>query len=251
MQIIKVLKNYDICIVTHECLNISFYEKIFDSHNLFCKYVFFDKKFFLDISTYSSLLLSPIFYKSFKKYEYILIYQLDAYVFSNQLQYWCNKKYDYIGAPWFGRDTDNLGKMTNVGNGGFSLRRTCKAIKILKRVLFLKRMYYLYLSIKINKLISFYRLILPFLFLFKLKKNKDCLMKLMNNELDYNEDMFWCLDVVELFEDFRLPDVNEALKFSFEVNPSVLFKLNGNKLPFGCHAWDKYDYKDFWLKYIN
>ena len=30
----------------------------------------------------------------------MLIYQLDAYVFKDELLNWANKGYDYIGAPW-------------------------------------------------------------------------------------------------------------------------------------------------------
>ncbi len=39
------------------------------------------------------------FYKTFTAYEYILIYQLDAFVFCDALKEWCAKGYDYIGAP--------------------------------------------------------------------------------------------------------------------------------------------------------
>ena len=43
---------------------------------------------------------------------------------------------------------------------------------------------------------------------------------------------------------------NQAIKFSFEVMPSYLYKLNNNVLPFGCHAFEKYE-SDFWKIIFN
>lgn len=42
----------------------------------------------------------------------------------------------------------------------------------------------------------------------------------------------------------------EASHFAFEKHPSFLFSQNG-QLPFGCHAWRKYEYDEFWGKYIK
>jgi hypothetical protein len=44
-------------------------------------------------------MLSIDFYKRFRDYKFILIYQLDAYVFRDELEYWCEQDYDFIGAP--------------------------------------------------------------------------------------------------------------------------------------------------------
>jgi hypothetical protein len=63
----------------------------------------------------------------------MLIYQLDAWVFKDDLMKWCNKGYDYIGAPWF----EDFGsyekgkKLWRVGNGGFSLRKIKYFCKVL------------------------------------------------------------------------------------------------------------------------
>ena len=42
-------------------------------------------------------MVSPLFYLNFKKYRYLLIYQLDALVFRDELLEWCSKEIDYIG----------------------------------------------------------------------------------------------------------------------------------------------------------
>jgi len=44
-------------------------------------------------------MMSPAFYDAFKAFDYILIYQLDAFVFRDELEYFCSLGYDYIGAP--------------------------------------------------------------------------------------------------------------------------------------------------------
>jgi hypothetical protein len=55
---------------------------------------------FRDISCYNRMLLNDEFYARFAEYEYALIHQLDAFVFSDRLLEWCKLGYDYIGAPW-------------------------------------------------------------------------------------------------------------------------------------------------------
>lgn len=36
----------------------------------------------------------------------------------------------------------------------------------------------------------------------------------------------------------KLPDEKVASTFAFEIFPSLLFRKNGDKLPFGCHAFE-------------
>lgn len=85
-----------------------------------------DDRWFQDTRSYNDLMLSEEFYKVFVTYEYVLIYQLDAFVFSNELERFCRMNYDYIGAPWidgtfYYRDSSHT--IWYVGNGGFSLRK--------------------------------------------------------------------------------------------------------------------------------
>jgi len=41
----------------------------------------------------------------------------------------------------------------------------------------------------------------------------------------------------------------QALEFSFEMNPSKMYKLNGNRLPFGYKAFSKV-HPDFYSEFI-
>lgn len=86
----------------------------------------YSDNFFKNRRSYSQLLLSIAFYESFKEYEYLLICQLDVFVFSNRLNEFCNLNYDYIGAPMY------FPFGANVGNGGVSLRKITSCIRMLK-----------------------------------------------------------------------------------------------------------------------
>ena len=72
---------------------------------------------------------------------------------------------------------------------------------------------------------------------------------LLNNYRGY-EDQFWGISVPKKFAWFRVPSFEEAAAFAFEMQPRRLFDLNHEVLPFGCHAWWKYDL-DFWKPHIE
>lgn len=53
------------------------------------------------------------------------------------------------------------------------------------------------------------------------------------------------------FLNTNIPEFNDAIKFAFEKNPSKLYIRNSRQLPFGCHAFMKYEYIDFWKEHIK
>lgn len=62
------------------------------------------------------------------------------------------------------------------------------------------------------------------------------------------EDVFFserCLEKLKVCP----PEVGR--EFSFEVGPSVLFKMNGDKLPMGCHKPYLFEFNTFWKDYIK
>jgi hypothetical protein len=231
-QCFKILRDYSIIIVKPESLklpaNLEDYKVT--------KVINFRDDFFESINGYNALMLADLFYKEFISYEYILIHQLDAFVFKDELNYWCKQGLDYIGAPWLrGIDHPDLAKKiksnikyflhtrynvmhngqptkyqfeNKVGNGGFSLRRVHK---------------FLQLCIEHKSLISDY---------------------LTKANMHYNEDRFWSIEVNRKRKALNIPGYKTGIKFSIEFAPQRAFKLNNNELPFGCHAWDKD--LDFW-----
>lgn len=203
-QLINILGEFDIIFMAPEKLIIS--PEINEKE---IKFEYFDQEFFESINAYNRLMLSEHFYKRFIEYQFILIYQLDAFVFKNELQYFCDLGYDYIGAPWpygFWPYTLARRKPMYVGNGGFSLRRVAACIE----------------ALNFNK-------------------------ELIERYKEVSEDVFFsaCNSA-----NFKVAPVDVALCFSFETDVRSCFEANNNHLPFGCHAWPRYNL-DFWKKYIE
>jgi len=64
------------------------------------RFVTFDPGYFASAIGYNLLCRRPEFYQRFSSYEFMLLCQLDAYVLDDRLDEWCDKGYDYVGAPW-------------------------------------------------------------------------------------------------------------------------------------------------------
>lgn len=258
---IKILSNYDIALVTYKELNIDFYKRLAEQEKVNIHVEYFSKYYFKSVATYNALCLNKTFYERFLHYKYMLICQLDVWIFRDELNDWCDKEYDYIGAPIFWEIKKNIfsSDMCGVGNGGLSLRRIRYCIDILNlnpsrkylRTSFLIKQYRCYCkyNVKFNK------------WYMKLYALCICILKICgyHNTLNYhlncvktNEDsIFGVFAKGTLGIKANIPHCLEAMKFSFEVHPDLLYKLNDNKLPFGCHAYKKWEYKNFWSKYIN
>lgn len=245
-QCLTVLYKHPICILTYKLLDISYYENILNDAAVYYQIVFFDKSFFESVDGYNRLLLSLDFYKRFSHYKYILIYQLDTFVFRDGLDYWCSKEYDYIGAPWFNehKSYEEGASLWMVGNGGFSLRKISTFLDILtskKNAYSLKRLY------KEGKKDSISWLSLLRKFITGYENNINYLIQNWNDA----EDVFFCLVLKDTYFKLKIPTPVDAVPFAFECSPKYLFELNNKKLPFGCHAWYRYDYDNFWSKYIS
>ncbi len=247
-QCMQVLKDYKIIFVTYKSLDISGYVKYLSEMNLpVPERIFFNKNNFSNIKGYNRLLLSLRFYLRFIKYKYILIYQLDAFVFRDELQEWADRNYCYIGAPWLTdfKRANEEDTIVGVGNGGFSLRRTRSYIRALLSFSFIEKPDDLQKRI-FSRNLSPVRNWLSFLMNLTVKNNTFFLF----NNYDSNEDGYWGLLTGRKFKWFKVAPPEDAIKFSFEVQPKRFFSENRQKLPFGCHAWIKYDY-DFWKTHIE
>lgn len=205
---LEVLSSHDIVVVAPNKLRQS---DIFGHYGL-SNVTFIADKWLASIDAYNKLMLSRYFYQLFAEYEYILICQLDAYVFSDRLLEFCSLGYDYIGAPWIkgcpvrrfvyrGAGLANKAfpflnpnYLLFVGNGGFSLRRVSSFITVIGKL-------------RLN-LMSWQR----------------------------NEDAFWAYCGQRLSY-FRVPPVEVAKDFAVEEGVDL---ASAARLPFGCHAWPKF-----------
>jgi hypothetical protein len=226
-QCLKILSNYKIVAIKPKALSLDLYKMKFDD------VISLDDDLFENIAGYNKLMLLASFYKRFLDYSYMLVYQPDAFVFNDELSYWCNQGFDYIGAPWlrFGGYPDIVKKYktyflryihtklnlkqantdlptdlqteSRVGNGGFSLRNVSKFYDV---------------CIKQQTTIDYYN---------------------SRPEYYFGEDVFWSVEANRYKEYIRIPNYEIAAAFSIENNPEDAFKLTHNKMPFGCHAWDR------------
>lgn len=252
-QCLKVLKDHPIVFVSPMHLNLDAYKSLCDQNNNDFYVERFDDGFFEDILAYNHLLLNIEFYKRFEKYEYILLYQPDAWVFKDDLQAWIDKGYDYIGAPWFegwANPKPDACLLPYAGNGGFSLRNVQKIIKILSfpiSICYVRKWKDVFEDFKKNRLISNI-LSIPY---FIWKRYGSC--NLAHNffkETKLYEDRVFAKYVSKFYKKFRVAPPSEAMYFSFEVAPSSLYEMTKHTLPFGCHGWEKYE-PEFWSQFIN
>lgn len=194
------LKYNDVYFLHHPSLNVSFYKRFTKYTNV--HFITYDYK---NRSEYSNMCLSYKFYEMFNKYKYMLICQTDAYIFRNELLYWCNKGYDYIGAPAFFEQISPTykGVFGDVNikdihtypyvvlNGGFSLRN-------------IKSMY-------------------DFCYKNKNKFEKET----------FNED---CVICWYHWNELNMPPLEETIKFSAENQTYAFYPKYYDRLPFGCHT---------------
>jgi hypothetical protein len=230
-QCCSILHRYPIVIVKPESLDISDLCRQYPQLGAES----FPDDFFRDVESYNRLMLSPIFYERFLDYKYILIYQLDAFVFRDELEFWCKRAYDYIGAPWIPRkrfwkeirDGFNhfIGKNRRVsqrtiyyrvGNGGFSLRRTRLFFQIADQEKLLIQKY----------------------------------LQPVSQRKYTPEDVFWALEPRRQQYDFSSPGYKEALLFSFDKYPADCYQIT-KTIPFGCHGWSRSKMLPFWQEYID
>jgi hypothetical protein len=236
-QCFKVLGSHPIKVIAPRNISLKNFRQVVTDFDV----IEIDPVWQSSLVNYNKLKLSYFFYDLFKDYEYLLTYELDAFVFKDELLEWCSKGYDYIGAPWFEGYDKPGNKLLGVGNSGFSLRKISTVRECLKTVYF-----------KDPKEFKASRLIRPWAYL-KIPFNYLLSIWGENRSIQtasyLHEDRILC-DFISKKENGKLSPIEAALKFSFECNPSYLFEINYRQLPMGCHAWWKYDLA-FWKPHIE
>lgn len=216
IQCLSVLGKHPIKFFGPESLDVAEYEQLAIDWAVPFEFIPMPDAYFRSTLHYSRLLLRPDFYSQFAEYEYMLIYQLDAWVFRDELDYWCAQGYDYIGAPWFegyATSTPDAAFLAPGGNGGFSLRNVHALMKGTDAIV---RSY----TGKAGNTVYF-------------------------NE---SEDVVLCSPIPSVDAEFSIAPVDVAMYFSWEVHPEVLHARTGC-LPFGAHAVHDYS-PGFWSQHI-
>lgn len=202
----------------------------------------FPDRFFGNAQAHSALLLSERFYRAFLSYDYILIYHLDALVFADRLQEWCDAGYDYIGSPWLISPDMPYIKEEKVGNGGFSLRRVRSFLETLRsrRYFVDPDEYWRAYRARTSRVAG--ALNLPRKYLKRMKIFNDVRWHIRwAIRDDVHEDRFWSEYATYYNPRFRIAPLDVAMRFAFEAEPRRCFAQVGGELPFGAHRWPKFD----------
>lgn len=249
----EILSNHPISFFGPENLDVTFYQNFCSENKIDFVYKKFSDEFFKDRFTYSHLLVSPEFYQKYTDYKFLLLYQTDAYVFRNDLKYWCEQDYDYIGAPWFLDNSldENAPILKYAGNGGFSLRKISTHLQVLKKA----------------KKVRYHRISRFLRDNFKNKNGHNFFKKITTSFKQYfssensfahfvthnkiEEDIVWITKVPKRVMKIKIAPPNIAMYFSFDLQARRLFKMTNQTLPFGCHAFFIPDNKKFWIDEIG
>lgn len=187
------------------------------------------------IQGYNEMMMSKEFYELFPHTEFILICHVDAWIFRDEIEQWCDAGYDIVAAPWptrplyrmfpfkhyislRNRIMEKQGKRIrphmreHIGNGGLCLRR----VKVFRDA-----------CVKYADTIKEYIARAP-------------------QDVLYNEDLFWAMETKEL----KYPSVEEALRFSYDLKPKVCHQLNHYNIPMGCHGYAHRSRVKFWAQFI-
>jgi hypothetical protein len=250
-QCFQVLGAHPIYLVCPRTLNVSKYRRIIPGINV----DYIDPDWQITYASFNRLKIEPFLYKRYHDYQFILFYELDAFVFRDELIHWCDRGFDYIGAPWFDlpwmKNIEGLTGYTDgtlryeraaVGNGGLSLRRVDAVLKVLRSFSWVYRPTEIWSS---ADGVSFVRRLAKLIKSLTLTNNSFHLL----NTFRANEDLFWGIYMKRNFGWFEVAPVKEALKFSQHGAPSACLK-RGGPLPFGCHGWWK-ENGSFWIPLVQ
>ena len=181
---------------------------------------------------YSVLHTSEMFYRQFLMYDYMLTCHLDAFVFRDELAYWCSLGYDYIGSiiyqTTFKINNTFIKKITTYnepeyfGNGGFALRKIKTFYNITSRFKLYIRFYH---------------------WQRRLRKR------------GFYDDLFHCTHYPKIYSSYKIPPKQTAQKFGADFviyNEADLPFTNSdqNSLPFGIHGWIKNQH-EYWKPCIR
>lgn len=237
-QCFKVLGHYPIRLVCPEGMDTSAYKAIIPEIEVDHIAPHWQASY----ANFTKLKIEPFLYERYQAYEYVLFYELDVFVFRDELEKWCATGLDYIGAPWFEGHVmaNDASPVIGVGNGGFSLRKVSSMLRGRRSAWLWSRL--LAAQAKREPLKA-------------LRRVPGDLLRILRGQypslvFPRGEDNFWGLVVNRHLGWFHVASFEQAREFSFEALPRRLYKLNGNRLPFGCHAWARYDL-DFWRPHIE
>lgn len=215
-----------------------------------------DRKHFGSAANHNRMLYRTDFWENFADYEYVLMYHLDALVFSDQLQEWCDRGLDYIGSPFLKCADAPWVREERVGNGGFALYRVPSVLKVLWNRYaddpsrWYQDHYWRQIEVQRNLLKPVRAAVPAWLKGKATAPLRGQLQKMDRTEVnERGNDLFWSDHAKRYLPEFRVASLEDGLAFSFEMEPRRCLERTGGRMPFGCHAFGRYD-RAFWEQHF-
>lgn len=216
-----------------------------------------ERRHFGSAANHNRMLYRTDFWEKFSDYEYVLMYHLDALVFSDRLLEWCDKDLDYIGAPFLKSVHTPWVETERVGNGGFALYRVRSVLRVLwgryrdEPAKYWEDRFWKWIEIR-QRLLRPLRAAVPTWLRGRATAPLQRRLRQMDH-IEINErgnDLFWSDQAKRYLPEFKVGSLEQGLDFAFETEPKWSLERNGGRIPFGCHAWGRYD-RGFWENYLG
>ena len=241
-QCFKVLGHHDIAIIKPKSLDLSLLPEMLGGEPRY-RVEEFDDNYFAGREGYNRLMLSPDLYSRFLDSRYIFIHQSDVYVFRDELEQWCQRGYDYIGAPWLPAEGDV---------SGWNLPR--RAIYMMRRLMGKRKSSCHHINLK-------YRVGNGGCSLRHTRHLHDAALRLADtlsriasdtSTSENFEDVVWSVRINELSPGtLQVAPYQEAVFFSVESHPTMAMRLTDGQLPMATHAFARRRNRAFWKQHIN
>lgn len=193
--------------------------------------------FFQSQWTYNWMLLDWSLYAALEPFEYVLVHQLDAFLFRRGLEDFCDLGYDYIGAPWpkSFQTRSGGGEYGAVGNGGLSLRRVARSREVLERCSHESAELF---DAGIRGPGGAGTWLKKCSLLTRAGRWTDTGFRRIVLRWRSNEDIFWALAAPRVRTGFRVAPIEVAARFSIDLAPDEFLEDPlASELPLGCHGW--------------
>jgi hypothetical protein len=240
---LKILDNWPKTICLPFNISQDYYKKLAEDNHLDFLILNLPEGYLGSIENYNKLLLSPFLYEKYSDFKYILIAQVDVWIFRDELQYWIDKDFDYLGAPLFlPQNTQKKALKTLMlpygGNGGLSLRNVEKTLELTRTPR--RRMSASRVLVAITFLLRYQNWHYLNIFWYSLNQLWNNPKSFREKHLIY-EDVMFSIFYAIYDRKYRVAPSKVSLGFSIEVHSSdFLDSFFGFTSPFGLHGYDKY-----------
>lgn len=244
-------KKYSVVAFAPESVDMAVYVAIFPD----LKIERFPDSYFRSIGDYSRLLLSEEFYERFADFEWLLICQLDVWVFRDELEYWCSCNIDFLGAPIPARHDPGIKRDSDLyvsGNGGFSLRKISATLDVLRagnvKMYTLKQLFSFFLNhLRSGDLI---KALIPLGRMMGINNSREHCLRMLGEQGACEDMVFRLLFFAKISPYLTFASVETASKFALDGGSVWRFFNQTSHIPSALHAWHRDEGREF-MKFLE